>query len=106
MYDRKSICSRGTRLPASSKLQQDPAAAAYLELMDDAGNLVPREQIDFLSYTEETFPYTVRQPPGRANALGTVKFMFPNPHAIYLHDTPERHLFARETRAFSSGCVR
>ncbi|MEM9474664.1 MAG: L,D-transpeptidase family protein [Pseudomonadota bacterium] len=88
------------------KLQQDPAAAAYLELMDDAGNLVPREQIDFLSYTEETFPYTVRQPPGRANALGTVKFMFPNPHAIYLHDTPERHLFARETRAFSSGCVR
>ncbi len=65
-----------------------------------------RDAIDFSQYTAQTFPFTVRQPPGRANALGTVKFMFPNPHAIYLHDTPQRHLFQREVRDFSSGCIR
>jgi murein L,D-transpeptidase YcbB/YkuD len=49
---------------------------------------------------------TVRQPPGERNALGHVKFMFPNRHAVYLHDTPGRHLFARQERALSHGCVR
>ncbi|MEM1066289.1 MAG: L,D-transpeptidase family protein [Pseudomonadota bacterium] len=88
------------------KLKQNPLAAQYLQLIDLQGRVVPREQIDFSQYTEDTFPYTVRQPPGRANALGTVKFMFPNPHAIYLHDTPDRHLFSRQFRAYSSGCVR
>jgi murein L,D-transpeptidase YcbB/YkuD len=48
----------------------------------------------------------VRQPPGDLNALGLVKFMFPNPHAIYLHDTPAKELFAREVRDYSSGCIR
>lgn len=49
---------------------------------------------------------SVRQPPGERNALGHIKFMFPNDHAVYLHDTPSRHLFGREQRAFSHGCVR
>jgi L,D-transpeptidase YcbB len=49
---------------------------------------------------------TIRQPPGERNALGFVKFMFPNKHAVYLHDTPSRRLFANEKRAFSHGCVR
>ena len=49
---------------------------------------------------------SVRQPPGERNALGNIKFMFPNNHAVYLHDTPGRHLFRNETRAFSHGCVR
>lgn len=49
---------------------------------------------------------TVRQPPGPANALGNIKFMFPNDHAVYLHDTPSRNLFASARRAYSSGCVR
>ena len=49
---------------------------------------------------------SVRQPPGERNALGHIKFMFPNDHAVYLHDTPTRHLFANGTRAFSHGCVR
>src|SRR5829696_3410020 len=49
---------------------------------------------------------TVRQPPGERNALGFVKFMFPNKHAVYLHDTPNRNLFSAEKRAFSHGCVR
>ncbi len=49
---------------------------------------------------------SVRQPPGERNALGHVKFMFPNEHAVYLHDTPGRHLFNTAARAYSHGCVR
>jgi murein L,D-transpeptidase YcbB/YkuD len=48
----------------------------------------------------------IKQPPGERNALGSIKFMFPNPFAVYLHDTPSKSLFERETRAFSHGCVR
>jgi murein L,D-transpeptidase YcbB/YkuD len=49
---------------------------------------------------------SVRQPPGERNALGFIKFLFPNQHSVYLHDTPTRGLFARQERAFSHGCVR
>jgi hypothetical protein len=49
---------------------------------------------------------TIRQPPGERNALGFVKFMFPNQHSVYLHDTPTRKLFANTERAYSHGCVR
>lgn len=49
---------------------------------------------------------SVRQPPGERNALGHIKFMFPNDHAVYLHDTPQRGLFAQSKRAYSHGCVR
>ncbi|MEM8550789.1 MAG: L,D-transpeptidase family protein [Pseudomonadota bacterium] len=48
----------------------------------------------------------IRQRPGRGNALGAVKFMFPNKHAVDLHDTPTKHLFRRDRRAFSHGCIR
>lgn len=48
----------------------------------------------------------VRQPPGEKNALGQIKFMFPNQYSVYLHDTPQRRLFAETKRAFSHGCVR
>ncbi len=48
----------------------------------------------------------VVQPPGPNNALGRIKLMFPNPHHVYLHDTPQRNLFANEARTFSSGCIR
>lgn len=48
----------------------------------------------------------VRQVPGRSNALGRIKFMFPNQHAVYLHDTPTKPLFKKDRRAFSHGCVR
>ncbi len=50
--------------------------------------------------------YVVYQPPGRRNALGKVKFLFPNRHAIYFHDTPGKSLFNRSSRAFSHGCMR
>jgi murein L,D-transpeptidase YcbB/YkuD len=49
---------------------------------------------------------TVRQPPGPRNALGRLKIEMPNPHAIYLHDTPSQALFGRAVRAFSHGCIR
>ena len=49
---------------------------------------------------------SVRQPPGEGNALGRIKFMFPNDFAVYLHDTPSRGLFSANRRAFSHGCMR
>jgi murein L,D-transpeptidase YcbB/YkuD len=49
---------------------------------------------------------SVQQPPGERNALGYIKFIFPNQHSVYLHDTPSRNLFGAERRAFSHGCVR
>ena len=52
------------------------------------------------------FPYRIMQPPGKKNALGRIKFKFPNRYAVYLHDTPTRYLFKRDKRAFSHGCVR
>lgn len=52
------------------------------------------------------FPYRLRQDPGPQNLLGRVKFMFPNPYFVYLHDTPARELFSRPARDASSGCVR
>jgi murein L,D-transpeptidase YcbB/YkuD len=88
------------------RLQANPNAAGYLQLIDSRGRVVDRSQIDFTQYTAANFPFTVRQPPGDLNALGLVKFMFPNPHAIYLHDTPAKELFDREVRAYSSGCIR
>jgi murein L,D-transpeptidase YcbB/YkuD len=90
-------------LPA---LQSDPYAVRHIEITDSRGALVNRSTVDFTQYDKHTFPYAMRQPPSRRNALGLVKFMFPNRHNIYLHDTPQKHLFSRESRAYSHGCVR
>ena len=65
-----------------------------------------RAAVNFSQYTARTFPFSLRQPPGPSNALGKVKFLFPNQWNIYLHDTPSKHLFDRDLRAFSHGCVR
>lgn len=80
--------------------------AQHLQITDASGRVVPRSAINFGRYTPANFPFNVRQPPGPTNALGEVKFMFPNPYAIYLHDTPERHLFDTTVRTHSSGCIR
>jgi L,D-transpeptidase YcbB len=80
--------------------------ARHLQITDASGRVVPREAINFGRYTPANFPFNVRQPPGPSNALGEVKFMFPNPYAIYLHDTPDRHLFNTVVRTHSSGCIR
>lgn len=62
--------------------------------------------VDWSAVTENNFGYLLRQKPGAMNALGHVKFMFPNRHSVYLHDTPTQNLFRRSKRTFSSGCVR
>jgi len=88
------------------QMQRDPYAASHLRLVDGSGRVVPRSAVNFSQYTRNTFPFNIKQPPSNSNALGLVKFMFPNRHNIYLHDTPSKHLFAREKRAFSHGCIR
>jgi len=50
--------------------------------------------------------FKLRQEPGPANALGRVKFVFPNRYSVYLHDTPSKKLFSEQTRSFSHGCIR
>ncbi|KLV01035.1 peptidoglycan-binding protein [Photobacterium aphoticum] len=67
---------------------------------------IPIHTIDWRLMNAKSFPYRLRQKPGNRNALGRFKFNMPNDQAIYLHDTPAKRLFAKETRAFSSGCVR
>lgn len=66
------------------------------------GSVVDPSTIDF----NGKFPYGIRQEPGPGNALGRVKFIFPNPYFVYLHDTPSKSLFGRSARAFSHGCIR
>lgn len=59
-----------------------------------------------INWRKDGMRYSVKQQPGAYNSLGKVKFMFPNKHNVYLHDTPSRSLFTRDERAFSSGCIR
>jgi murein L,D-transpeptidase YcbB/YkuD len=56
--------------------------------------------------TKENFAYKLRQDPTNSNALGHIKFIFPNEFSIYLHDTPARELFNKTKRTFSHGCIR
>jgi len=71
----------------------------------DAGEIAP-ESILWEKMTEEYFPYILRQEAGPLNPLGSIKFMLPNKYNIYLHDSPARGLFSRNSRAFSHGCIR
>ncbi len=87
-------------------LQRNPNAVSHLQVLDSKGRVVPRGSVDFAGYTARSFPYSLRQPPSAANALGLVKFMFPNVNNIYLHDTPSKNLFDHEVRAYSHGCIR
>ncbi len=79
--------------------------ARHLQVHGRDGRVDP-DRIDFSRYTARNFPFSLKQPPGPRNALGRVKFMFPNRWNIYLHDTPARDLFARDDRALSHGCIR
>lgn len=87
-------------------LQRNPNAVRQLDITDSRGRVVSRSSINFNQYNEKTFPYSMRQGPSEGNALGLVKFIFPNKYNIYLHDTPSKSLFGREVRAFSHGCIR
>ncbi|WP_457597478.1 L,D-transpeptidase family protein [Hydrogenimonas sp.] len=72
----------------------------------DANESVPLESVDWSRYRPDDVPYVFMQEPGPKNFLGLVKFMFPNDHDIYLHDTPHTEHFSKRVRAYSSGCIR
>ena len=74
-----------------------------MEVVTSSGKVVNPSSIDWNS---KSFPYMIRQKPGGNNSLGLVKFMFPNSHSVYIHDTPARTLFDKEDRALSHGCIR
>ncbi|MFC1800183.1 murein L,D-transpeptidase [Candidatus Eisenbacteria bacterium] len=84
---------------------------SYLErknmsVLDRSGKAVNPQGIDWAKYDARNFPYVFRQEPGPENALGLIKFIFPNEHSVFLHDTPSKSLFNRDARTFSSGCIR
>lgn len=87
-------------------LQRNSNAVGHLQVVDGNGRVVPRGAVNFAAYSASSFPFGLRQPPSDGNALGKVKFMFPNEHNIYLHDTPSKNLFEHEVRAYSHGCIR
>jgi len=90
------------------KLKKDPGylAAKHMEVMDRNGTILNPANIDWNQYSAGNFPFIIRQKAGPWNALGEVKFIFPNKYAVYLHDTPSRGLFNVQDRAFSHGCIR
>jgi murein L,D-transpeptidase YcbB/YkuD len=80
-----------------------------MDMVNASGKPVSPQAVDLSKYNEnnfKTFPYFIKQKPDKRNALGLVKFMFPNKYNIYLHDTPSKSLFNKDVRAFSHGCVR
>jgi murein L,D-transpeptidase YcbB/YkuD len=90
------------------KVTADPGylAANGFHLVDFQRQPVDAATVDWKSLDGKPFPYLIVQEPGPRNALGLIKFMLPNDHAVYLHDTPSRGLFKSAARSFSSGCIR
>ncbi|MER9298830.1 murein L,D-transpeptidase [Mesorhizobium sp. M0621] len=89
------------------RLRNDPGyldRAGY-EVTDSRGKRIPSSAVNWGAYGSN-IPYSVRQQPSEANALGELKILFPNKHAIYMHDTPQKSFFERDMRALSHGCVR
>jgi murein L,D-transpeptidase YcbB/YkuD len=88
------------------KSDSDYLTRNRLRLMDENRNTVSYHQVDWNRVSAEKFDYKIRQDAGSDNALGRIKFVFPNPYSIYLHDTPGKQSFSKENRALSHGCVR
>ena len=90
------------------KVARDPGYLArnHMRVLDLAGREVDPATVDWKRYLGSTLPYQIVQAPGDDNPLGRIKFMFPNAHDVYLHDTPAHGLFLESDRAFSSGCIR
>jgi murein L,D-transpeptidase YcbB/YkuD len=78
-----------------------------IRVIDSRGREVNPASVNWSRYGAGNLPpFQLRQDPGEDNALGLVKIMFPNPHMVYLHDTPSKSLFDQDERTFSSGCIR
>lgn len=93
------------------KIKSDPQYLSknniqVLSGWDRNSQMLDPSVIDWHAFSDNYLPYRLRQDPAPHNALGQVKFMFPNHHSIYIHDTPGKALFNKEMRSFSSGCVR
>jgi murein L,D-transpeptidase YcbB/YkuD len=93
------------------KIKKDPGyldrqGIRVFESWEESAPEISRETIDWSSITKQNLSFKFRQDSGPRNALGRVKFMFPNKFAIYLHDTPSRYMFERSQRDFSAGCIR
>ena len=95
---------RNDTLPAIKK-SPNYLASKNIRVIDNKGNFVDPSTVNWSQY-KNSAPYTFRQDPGPNNSLGTVKFIFPNKHFVFLHDTPHRELFSHSERDFSSGCIR
>lgn len=89
------------------KLKTDPGVLDRQNIRVLSGNsIISPYSVDWASYSRKNFPFRLRQDPGPKNALGRIKFMFPNKHAVYVHDTPSKSLFSKAHRVFSHGCMR
>lgn len=93
------------------KIKQDVSYLAqnnYVLFSDwsSGASVIDPNTVDWSQVNQSSFPYKIRQDSGDGNALGRVKFMFPNRFNIYLHDTPAKSLFSRPERTFSHGCIR
>ncbi|MBP0445621.1 L,D-transpeptidase family protein [Roseomonas sp. SSH11] len=105
------VPERNAREDLLPRFRRDPAgmAAKGFRLYSVVGGErveVNPASVDWSSIRQDRFPYLIRQDAGDGNALGRIKFIMPNNDDIYLHDTPDRSLFGRPDRAFSSGCIR
>jgi murein L,D-transpeptidase YcbB/YkuD len=102
-----TVPARIVRRELLPRIAADPrflAANRMRVLNGNGGGEVGAEKVDWTRFL--ALGYRLRQEPGLDNPLGTVKFLFPNPYDVYLHDTPAKRLFGRAGRAFSHGCVR
>lgn len=90
------------------RIQRDPDyfKTRTFDVRNRAGENIDPQTIDWSKYSRRNLPYTFVQRPGPRNALGRIKFIFPNQYSVYLHDTPSKTLFGRSERAFSHGCIR
>ena len=86
--------------------EKDYLAKQRLRVLTASGEEVDPTTVPWGQYLGKRPPYTLRQDAGPDNALGLIKFIFPNPYHVYLHDTPSKSLFDKARRAFSHGCIR
>lgn len=105
------VPSRIARLDLLPKIQEDPYYLIrqnfrVFDGWDEHAQEIDPHAIDWSSFSKAHFPFRLRQEPDSRNALGRVKFMFPNELSVYIHDTPSKSLFNKSSRHFSSGCVR
>jgi murein L,D-transpeptidase YcbB/YkuD len=90
------------------KLRSDPASFSAKDyvIYDEGGQVVDPVSVNWTEVDSSNFNYKLTQKPGPHNALGKIRFNIDNPFGVYLHSTPEKHLFKKVVRNFSSGCIR